>query len=601
MRGQHNMTDLKEIVKKYQDTIQYDAQNREDSADDLRFRAGEQWDHGDYLSRQYQNRPTIVLSQIDQYVRKIVGQSRAMSPSVRVFASDLNTPAYMAQLFEGLIRDIEQRTNAQYARMNAHTDQVTCGIGHYEVSYEKHPTKNELQIVVKTIKDPLSVVWDASAHEIDRSDARHCFQRLRMPLYEFQMKFKNKKAINFASSKNHQYSNRYSNNLRWERGGYVDLCRYWEKYTKKHKFIITANGASMDVTDLDDAEILQYQPVDSYSRDIDHLQYQLLSGDEVLEEIKNYPCRHIPIVPVVGEEIFTTNGLYRQGVVRKLREPQKLYNYMMSIAMEQMAQSVKSPYLVTNAMIAGNEALWRKANTNALPFLAYEPDDMNPNLRPERILPPTQHRDTIQMAQVFVNDMSNSAGMHDEALGKETNAKSGKAIQSRQMESAVMTNLFGHHLQASVRQEGRIILSMIKHLFTEPQKVRVLEQDRSEKFVDINQKYYHYPTRQTYILNDMTQGDFEVRADSGPSYGAIKQDALNSLMQLVQLNPQMMPFVLPEMIDMMEVPNQEALKKAVQQYQQMTFGSMQNQSQQSQMGDISQLANLLDNAQGQRT
>lgn len=574
---------MKEIIEKYRQVWDYDEQNRRDSRDDLSFRAGTQWDDSDARIRKLQGRPTLVLSQIDQYVRKIVGQSRSMAPSVRVFSVDLDTPPEMAQLFEGAIRDIEQRTNAQHARMNAHTDQVTCGIGHYEVGYEMHPTKPEMQICIKTIKDPLSVVWDPSSSEIDRSDARFCFRTLQIPLTEFETKFPDSEPRDFATSRVSGYSYRYYDNLRWTQGAHVTLCQNWEKYTKKHKFIVVAGGMTIDVTDMEDETIAKFQPIDGYSRDIDHLKFQLLSGNDILEEIKDYPCRHIPIVPVIGEEIYTNEGVYRQGVVRKMREPQKMYNYMMSIGMEQLGQSVKSPFILSNGMIdSGNENMWRQANTGALPFLVFNPDPSFPNLKPERSLSPTQHRDTMQVAQMFVNDMSNASGLHQEALGKETNAKSGKAIESRQMESSVMTNIFGHHLQASVRHEGRILLSMIQHLYTKNQKIRIITSEQKEEFVEINKKFYHYPSDRVVILNDMTQGEFEVRASSGPSYGSIKKESLNNLMEIVRLNPQMMPFILPEMVALMEVPNQETLKQAVNNYQAAVMGQAGIQQQQQQ-------------------
>lgn len=577
---------MKDILEKFRAVWDYDEQNRKDSADDLAFRAGTQWDDTDARIRRAQGRPSLVLSHMDQYVRRIVGQSRSMAPSVRVFSADVDTPPEMAQLFEGAIRDIEQRTNAQHARMNAHTDQVVCGIGHYEVCYDMHPTKPDMQINIKTIKDPLSVIWDPSSQEINRNDARYAFRLLNIPIIEFEEKFRDAKPLSFSASRTNGYSYKYYDNLRWKQGAMVTLCQNWEKYEKKHKFIVVPGGMTVDVTDMENEQIAQFQPIDGYSRKIDHLKFQLLSGDEVLEEIKDYPCRHIPIVPVIGEEIFLHDVLYRQGILRKMREPQKLYNYMMSIGMEQLGQSIKSPFLVTNEMIRGNEAMWRQANTNSLPFLAFNPDPNFPNLKPERVMSPTQHRDTMQVAQMFVNDMSSAAGLHEEALGKETNAKSGKAIQSRQMESAVMTNVFGHNLQASIRQEGRILLSMIQHLYHQNKTIRIITAERKEEFVEINKKMYHYQTDRTLILNDMTKGHFEVRADSGPSYGAVKQESLNHLMQLVQMNPQMMPFVLPEMVELMEVPNQEGLKKAVQMYQQATMGGVPQQSGIPQGGQV---------------
>lgn len=579
---------MREIDKKFKSVWEYDEQNRRDASDDLSFRAGTQWDDQDARIRKIQNRPTLVLSQIDQYVRNIVGQSRSMSPSIRVFSGDANTDPRMAALFEGAIRDIEQRSNAKAARINAHTDQVTCGIGHYEVCYRLHPTLPHKEIYVKTIKDPLSIIWDPSSTEIDRSDARFCFRIREVPLMEFEQKFPKARRSNFNASKVHGYSYRYYDNLRWEHGEYVRLAQYWEKYTKKHEFITTVNGEMMEVTGMEREEIATYQPRESYKRDIDHLRFQLLSGDDILEEITDYPCRYIPIIPVVGEEVATNDGLYRQGIVRKMREPQKFYNYMMSIGMEQLSQSVKSPFLVTNEMIKYNEADWRNAYTNSKPFLAYQPDQFAPGAKPERILPPTQHRDTLQVAQMFMGDMSNAAGLHEDSLGKETNAKSGKAIEARQRGGIIATNVFGDNLGYSIRHEGRILLSMIQNIYTENRRIRVISAEEKEAFVDINKAGLMNNGRDRIIVNDMTRGEFEVRAEAGPSFGAVKQESLQALMQLVQLNPQMMPFIIPEIVKMMEVPNQESLQKAVQDYQNAVMG-VQGQQQVDSQGQTQQI------------
>ena len=570
---------MKEIVEKYRIAFTYDEQNRKDSAEDLSFRAGNQWDGEDERIRKLNRRPTLVLSHIDQFVRRIVGQTRTNNPSLRVFAADETADHRMTMVYEGAIRDIEQASNAKAARIYAHDCQVTCGIGHYRVYFDWHETMPYVVIRVETILDPLSVIWDPASKEKDRSDAGFCFVNKQVPIATFEAQFPEANAIDFAASRIHSYGFKYNHGVRYHHGQYVRLVEHWEKYDKEHKFILTIDGLQIDVTEMEDDEILQYRPIRKYKRTIQHVRYQLLNGEEILEKIEDYPCRHIPIVPVIGEEIYTDEGVYRQGVVRKMREGQKFYNYLMSIAMEQMGQSVKSPYLVTNAMIAGNEALWRMANVASLPFLPYQPDANAPQAKPERSLPPTQHRDTIAAAQNFMNDISGAAGLYEDALGKETNAKSGVAIQSRQKEGIITTNIFGDHFGYSIRQEGRIILSMIQHLYNEERRIRIISSEEEEEFVTINERKVNPLSGETFVLNDMTYGNYEVRAEAGQSYGAIKADALQSLMELVRINPEMLPILMPEIAKLMEVPNQEALLQAAQQYTNMKMGQMQAQQQ----------------------
>lgn len=569
-----NYEKVNNITQGYADALEYDQRNREEATSDLLFRSGEQWDREDLISRQNAKRPSLVLDKVGQYVRKIVNQMNAQNPSLRVHAADETADPEMTTIFEGAIRDIEHSSNAKSARIKAHEDQVSCGIGHYRIKYVLHPRQPYQVIKVAPIKDPLSVVWDPASIEIDRSDARYCYVLRDIPLRAFKEKFKGKDPVDFAGELGSETWDSVS--FGYGEGQTVRVAEYWEKYKKKHNFIIDQQGMIHDVTGMDNEAILGFNPVEGFKRDIDHVRYSLVSGNDILEEIKDYPCEYIPIIPVIGEEISFGSTTHRQGIIRQMKDPARLYNYMMSIAMEQMGQSVKSPYLVTNAMIKGNEEMWRHANMTSIPYLAYMPDREAPSAKPERVAPPQQHREQMMAAQSFLNDMAASAGMYDEAMGKQTNAKSGVAIQARQRESQITTNNFAANFAASIRQEGRVVLSLIQALYTQERRIRIVQSDGKQQFIDINKRVFDPYKNEVRIVNNMTYGAYEVRAELGASYGTIKQDSLNALMEIVKINPQMMPFLMPQLANLIETPNADELKEAVASYQQMAFGGGQS-------------------------
>ena len=91
---------------------------------------------------------------------------------------------------------------------------------------------------------------------------------------------------------------------------------------------------------------------------------------EILEEVECIGSL-IPLVPVFGKHSNVDGQFLTRGIVRKARDPQKLYNYERSTYIETVALQPKQPYLATPAMIVGHEDKWRKINTSNDPVLSF--------------------------------------------------------------------------------------------------------------------------------------------------------------------------------------------------------------------------------------
>jgi hypothetical protein len=94
-----------------------------------------------------------------------------------------------------------------------------------------------------------------------------------------------------------------------------------------------------------------------------------------------------PIVPVIGEEVRIGREVYRHGVVRYARDPQRMENYYASAETEVIALQPKAPWLGTKKQFEQHYDLWETANTEAHPFLEYTVDPAAPG-PPQRIQPP---------------------------------------------------------------------------------------------------------------------------------------------------------------------------------------------------------------------
>src|SRR5260370_27033282 len=79
----------------------------------------------------------------------------------------------------------------------------------------------------------------------------------------------------------------------------------------------------------------------------------LITMAEVLEE-SDWPGMHIPVVPVIGEEVRVGRDVYRHGIVRYARDLQRMENYYASAETETIALQPKAPWLGTKKQFQDN-------------------------------------------------------------------------------------------------------------------------------------------------------------------------------------------------------------------------------------------------------
>ena len=128
------------------------------------------------------------------------------------------------------------------------------------------------------------------------------------------------------------------------------------------------DGSTFDLTDAPDEDIAsleaQHGPVKGEREAVGHkvVQY-LMTGDEILEGPNDWAGKHIPIIPVVGDEIHLETKCVRKSLIRGARDGQQLYNYWRSAAAELIALAPKSKWLVTAKQIAQYKTQWDKSNS----------------------------------------------------------------------------------------------------------------------------------------------------------------------------------------------------------------------------------------------
>jgi hypothetical protein len=539
---------FREALQDFQAHYEADRDNRDHAEEDNRFCASDQWDDVIRQARELDHRPVLTIDKTGQFVRQVSGDWRKASPTVEIIPDDDDASPEIAEIFDGMVRQIEYKSLAAQVYSWGLECAARCGIGHWRIGtrYADGDTFDQ-ECYVERIPDPLSVTWDAAAIALDRSDAKTCYVSDMVPRAEFEQKYKGKLASDFPQDKD-------TSGLFWSRGDFVRVAsRYWIE-PKTHTIALLWDGRVVPVKDgtKPGGEIMRVRKVE-----VPCVYHQLMSGNDYLSDKEKLPGRYIPIVPVIGEEVAVDGRLIRRGIVRTLKDAQRLYNIALSANAEIIGSQPKAPYVGPLGSFQGLERYWNVANKVNLPYLPYNADANLPNGgRPERVTPPQGAPAVVDQLRLANEDMFSVTGIYPAALGQRSNETSGKAIEARQREADTGTFVYFDNANVAIKRTGDILVDLIQAVYDGQRQVSIMSREGEESKVDIN-KGISTPDGPA-ILNDITAGRYVAKIRPGPNYATAMEQAKEALAELMQ-NPQIAPVIGDLYVEHLDIPGGEKI------------------------------------------
>jgi hypothetical protein len=561
----------KDALLEYERAWERERMNIDEAYDDLRFRRGrvsDQWDAVALTARV--GRPTHVNNKIPKFIRQVTGDQRQMRPSVEVVPVDSNADVDVAEIRGGIIRYIENRSHAKYIYNQAGDSQVTCGIGHWQVEteYAEATTFNQ-EIRISLVEDGVAVLWDADSSLLTREDADHCF----VPIDQSTAKFKRDWPDATASGFDTALCGTGTSGAfdAWAHDDYIRVLTYWKKKPKTRMLALLPDGSVEDLTEQfedaspDEAKAglleLKRRGVRVEKRRSYEICRYLLTAHEILEE-KPWKGMHIPVIPVIGEEVRIGREVYRTGLCRPVKDLQKMVNYYASSETEIVALQPKAPFLGTKKMFQDRYDLWDTANTENHPFLEYTPDSSAPGAKPERIQPPVASQAIQQGAINAANDMKEVLGIYDSNLGAKSNEQSGVAIKARDQQGDTGTFVYIDNMALAIQRTGVIINDLIPHVYDTQRQMRIIGNDGKRALKTINQAAM--AGGQATTVNDVTVGAYDVEIEQGPSYTTKREQARDGMTEFIRAVPAAAPLIGDLIAEVMDWPKAREIGERLQ-------------------------------------
>lgn len=560
---------ITQALSRFRLVVNSEKENRVEALDDLNMLAGiNHWPAKVVAARELEGRPVLTVNKLPGFADRVVNESRINEVGIKVIPYGGGSSVEIAELYNGLIKSIENNSDAEVAYQTALEGAVYCGFGYFRViTTYANETSWEQEIEIRRIKNNMSVYLDPAATKHNCSDGRFAFITEMISRKEYEIRYPK-----LAPPEPLQTEDDSEVNF-WIEEERVRVGEYWVKVPKKKTICLLSDGRTVDGEEWEEAlpgleaeekiihlapgpdgqpvvtpgpapegsglpeDVVNPVPKVLKTRQVEsHVVHQyLIDGSKIIEGPTEWPGTYIPIIPVWGKEIVINDKTLRRGVIRFAKDSQKMYNYFRTAATETVAMTPKAPYVIAAEQIEGYEDEWAESNTANKPYLTYNHvAGLNPPIR--QVVTQTAIGE-ITESNISSDEIKDTTSIHDASLGIAGNEVSGRAIARRQSQSDVTNFTYPDNLKRAIKYAGKIIVDIIPRIYDTERQVMIIRPNEDQELVTINQTVITPASGKKTIINDLTQGQYAVTVITGPNFNTQREEAAASMLDFIRVAP----------------------------------------------------------------
>lgn len=526
------------VRTRYKVMSEADQENRRLGMQDFKFVnvPGEQWDAE--MTKERGKRPCYEFNELRIKCKRIINDMRANRPQPKVRGYE-DADKQMADVIEGLTRNIWNTSDADTIIDNAGDYQVSAGFGAWRVvtEYESEQSFDQ-DIYVDAIPNPFCLYWDPAAKDSLKRDAEDWILTEKISRKAYETKYPGKEVVSFESDE-------FDDEEDWSEDEEVRVAEYWWKEPTDITLVKLSDGRVIEkdkLTELQKTAVSTIQVLGERPAKSHKIMMALISGDAVLEKPKVCAGRQHRFVVVFGEQMVVDGKWKWWGLPRFSKDAQRNLNLTNTAAMEATARWLQAPYWMTAKQAEGHEKGIAEAFKQGFPFALYNADPMAQGA-PQRTGGPELPVAMLELGNRASELLNSTSGIYQTNVGDRIpGAKSGRAIIATQQQGEIATFNFQDNMAKAVQRTYEIFLDLIPEVYDTARALRVLGSDGSESYVKINEPIpgqVDPVTGTLQKLNDVKRGRFDVTITVGPNFQTKRQEAVEVYGEMFGNNPQL--------------------------------------------------------------
>lgn len=562
---------------------------RQNAAEDYAFMQGKQWEDADLKKMREAGRPVITINRIRATVNLLCGYA-SQNETEPDFLPRSEEDDRISRVAKGITKYCLDRAHYQRNKGKCFRDKIICGLANYWVSYEFDYNKLDGAIKIERVS-PFDVFIDPESTEENLSDAQFVGR------YSWESTRKLKQVYPDKANEIDMLSHKYDDTeleagaietingeALWYNEKYkkVRVVQYWYKEYGKKNVYMTKEGLIDENNPL--FVVLLATGKKPTSIPDTKIRYATFSDSVLLEEGES-PYKHGKF-PLVREYCYYTGELIDDelepaGVVRDLKDAQREKNKNRSQRMHVVNQQSLGVRFWQGQIDEHDKKIIEKKSTTpgANIFL-------KPGVTFQDGTPSMDSAINLTLEQQADNDFYSISGITPESLSGSIGSMSGKAIDLRQSVTTVQTaDIFAQTKEAEL-QIVKLLWGeknapgLIPQFYNQEKAMRILGDDGKKEFVQIapglNQPMQEQiltdalgqpqtdaegnPIKQ--VLYDLSCFDFDIVISTSQASATARKA---NLYQLLEAKKSGVDIPMDIILDFMDFPEKEAVKKRIQQ------------------------------------
>lgn len=281
-----------------------------------------------------------------------------------------------------------------------------------------------------------------------------------------------------------------------------------------------------------------------------------IAGDYELDKTE-FPSEQLPLVFVDNNSYYNKNG---KQVTRSFfgdcRDTQRYINYLRTQSAYILKVSRYDQWIGSKKNVSSLDTQRNWSDPTAIQgLLAY--DESPEGNKPEQVRPPELSQSLFQQYELAIQDLYTSTGLYPARMGQAGDEASGAAIDARTRQGSYATFVFFNSVNRAIATGGEIVNEMIPRVYDTERVMTLMMPDKGMKNITINREVDEYGEQ---VENDIRKGTYQVRLKPGPSYEGQKEVALQSLKDVLQIDPTIFNDVADLYAENLPLPNTIEIK-----------------------------------------
>lgn len=564
---------LKLARKRFRTVIDAESHFRTEAQDDIKFRAGTwgkqsfQWPAGVQQQREAEDRPCLTVNRAPGFIRQVTNQARKANLTVKVKAVDDRGDPKLAEVLQGLVRNVEVASMADRAYAMGSEKQAEIGKGFFRLLTEWATDKGDdaavfqTRIKIKRETNPLSIYLDPAHEEADGSDADFAFK----PTDVDRLAFKDLTGVEPPQEAAlTAFEGEGDETGEWFPNGKIRIAEYFSREAvgeRKHLAMLSDGAVIPYPTPAQQAELATLVPPTTIKMDrwIQRkvMVWRKITATQILEE-SVWGADAQPWIPVLGDELQVDGVKDWRGVVRDSKDSGRIYNVEVSALVEAVGLGQKAPVVGYRGQFgapnSNTRKAWETANTKPHAFLEVEPLDLDgkPAPLPQRIVFDAPIQGIVVAIHQADEDYKSTAGFRDASMGERGPQESGRAIALRQDQDLLGSSHYLDNLRFAIAAGGRQLIQLFRVHYDVAQVVRITGADdkarkvllysgadqdpRQDQFLQVdpatNQKVPFALPDGVEGPYDLSVGEFDIEVTATPDQGSRRQEGVEAMTAL---------------------------------------------------------------------